>query len=161
MCVVGIGREAALGQLRLGKGPFDTPLRAKRTDGKRFRDDPIFDAMRQTLARLADKLRAPGTTDAFDNPFLTPVAKAFSADSVAVPHPLGGCRMAGNAGEGVVDEYGRVFDKTKGGERPYYEGLYVADAAIIPTSLGVNPSLTISTLALRIADRIAHGLGRS
>lgn len=159
MCVVGIGREAAIGQLRLGKGPFDTPLRAKRTDGKRFRDDPIFEEMRQTLARLADKLRAPGTTDPFDNPFLTPVARAFSAESVAVPHPLGGCRMARNAEEGVVDEYGRVFDKTKGGERPYYEGLYVADAAIIPSSLGVNPSLTISTLALRIADKIAEGLG--
>jgi cholesterol oxidase len=59
----------------------------------------------------------------------------------------------------VVDEYGRVFDKTKGGERPFYEGLYVADAAVIPTALGVNPSLTISTVALRIADRIAKDLG--
>lgn len=159
MCVVGSGREAAVGQLRLGKGPFDTQLRAKRADGKSFREDPIFDAMRATLARLADKLRAPGTTDSFDNPFLSPVAAAFSAESLAVPHPLGGCRMAKNAQEGVVDEYGRVFDKTKSGERPYYEGLYVADAAIVPTSLGVNPSLTISTLALRIADKIAKELG--
>lgn len=56
---------------------------------------------------------------------------------------------------GVVDEFGRVYDVTnKDANRPYYEGLYVADAAIIPTSLGVNPSLTISALALRVADTI-------
>jgi choline dehydrogenase-like flavoprotein len=159
MCVVGIGRESAVGQFRLGKGLLDTSLRVRRSDGKAFWDDPIFDAIRTTLARLADKLRAPGTTDPFDNPFLTPVVAAFSAESIGVPHPLGGCRMARNAEEGVVDEYGRVFDKTKGGDRPFHEGLYVADAAVIPTALGVNPSLTISTLALRIADRIAEDMG--
>jgi hypothetical protein len=32
-----------------------------------------------------------------------------------------------------------VFDKTKGGDRPYYEGLYVVDGSIIATALGVNP----------------------
>ncbi len=159
MCVVGIGRASSRGRFRLGKGLFDTALRIGRTDGKAFWDDPVFDAMRASLARLADKLRAPGTSDPFDNPFLTRAAAAFSAESIAVPHPLGGCCMARSANEGVVDEYGRVFDKTKGGERPFYEGLYVADAALIPTSLGVNPSLTISTLALRIADHIAGELG--
>jgi cholesterol oxidase len=58
------------------------------------------------------------------------------------------------AAEGVVDEWGRVFDKTKTGERPYYEGLYVIDGSIIATALGVNSSLTITALSLRAADRI-------
>jgi hypothetical protein len=42
--------------------------------------------------------------------------------------------------------------------RPFYEGLYIADASIIPTALGVNPSLTISALSLRIADQIIQEL---
>jgi cholesterol oxidase len=58
--------------------------------------------------------------------------------------------MAKSVDEGVCDEFGRVYDKSKKGEaRPYYEGLYIADASLIPTSLGVNPSLTISAVALR------------
>ena len=59
--------------------------------------------------------------------------------------------MGKTAADGVVDEYGRVFETNSGS---VYDGLYVADAAIIPTSLGVNPSLTISTVVLRIADNI-------
>jgi cholesterol oxidase len=50
--------------------------------------------------------------------------------------------MAKDASEGVADEFGRVFG---------YDGLYIADASLIPSSLGVNPSLTISALSLRIA----------
>jgi choline dehydrogenase-like flavoprotein len=41
----------------------------------------------------------------------------------------------------------RTGDKT-GKEK--YERLYVTDGSIIPTFLGVNPSLTISVLAYRI-----------
>jgi cholesterol oxidase len=67
--------------------------------------------------------------------------------------------MAKDASEGVVDEYGRVFDKTKTGSRPFYEGLYIAADSMIPTALGVNPSLTIATLSLRIADKIIEELG--
>jgi cholesterol oxidase len=58
----------------------------------------------------------------------------------------------------VVDEFGRVFDKSKTGPNPFYEGLYIADASIIPTALGVNPSLTISALSLRIIEKMISGL---
>jgi len=66
--------------------------------------------------------------------------------------------MAQSPADGVVDEFGRVFDKTKTGDRPFYEKLYIADASIIPTALGVNPSLTISALSLRVADKIIEEL---
>jgi len=153
MCVVAQGREASLGQFRLGRSRRETPLRLTRTDGKAFHQDPIYGEIRASLTRLATVL---GSQKKFINPFLSDTADALKAESVALSHPLGGCRMGKSATDGVVDELGRVFDKTKTGPRPFYEGLYIADAAIIPTALAVNPSLTISALALRIAEHMAQ-----
>ena len=53
-------------------------------------------------------------------------------------HPLGGCRMAESPDLGVTDDTGAVYG---------YEGLFCIDSSIIPTSLGVNPSLTIAAVA--------------
>jgi choline dehydrogenase-like flavoprotein len=158
MCVVGMGREASVGRFSLGESN-ESSLRVRRTDGKQFADDPIYDAIRGSLSRLAAKLRQPGSPADFVNPFLTPAADALAAKSIAMSHPLGGCPMGRNASEGVVDEFGRVFDTSKTGTRPFYNGLYIADASIIPHALGVNPSLTISALALRIADSIIADRG--
>jgi choline dehydrogenase-like flavoprotein len=151
MCIVAQGREASVGQFRLGTGTGESPLRLKRIDGKAFHQDPIYDSIRATLDRLATQL---GSDKKFINPFLTETSDALEGKSIALTHPLGGCRIANNAADGVADEFGRVFDNTKKGDRPFYEGLYLADAAVMPTALGVNPSLTISALALRIADKI-------
>lgn len=60
-------------------------------------------------------------------------------------HPLGGCRMADTPDLGVVNDTGEVYG---------YEGLYCIDGSIVPTSLGVNPSLTISALTERCAERL-------
>ncbi len=62
-------------------------------------------------------------------------------------HPLGGCRMAESPDLGVVDHTGAVFG---------YEGLYCVDGSIVPTSLGVNPSLTIAALSERCAEQLVH-----
>ena len=153
MCVVAMGRESSLGEFRLGK-KGETPLRITKPGGKKFWDDPVYEAIAETFKELAKKLRPDGTAFEFFNPFLSATANAAGAKAVALSHPLGGCRMAAAATDGVVDEFGRVFDKTKSGSRPFYEGLYIADASIIPTALGVNPSLTISALSLRVADNI-------
>jgi choline dehydrogenase-like flavoprotein len=58
-------------------------------------------------------------------------------------HPLGGCRMADSPDLGAVDDAGAVYG---------YEGLYCIDSSIIPTSLGVNPSLTIAAVSERCAE---------
>jgi enediyne biosynthesis protein E9 len=68
-------------------------------------------------------------------------------------HPLGGCRMAESPDLGVTDDTGAVYG---------YEGLFCIDSSIIPTSLGVNPSLTIAAVSERAAEALvirAGGLG--
>lgn len=158
MCVVAMGREASVGKFRLGGGPGESPLRVSRTDGKKFHQDPIYDEIRSSLARLAG-IMSPNGQGEFENPFFNKATQRLEADSIALSHPLGGCIMAADAGKGVVDEYGHVFDKTRSGSRPIYEGLYIADGSMVPTALGVNPSLTISALALRVADGIIKDRG--
>jgi choline dehydrogenase-like flavoprotein len=139
MGVAGIGLDAAVGQFRLG-GPNDTVLRVKRTDGLRFDQDPIYTEIKKTLDMFSKELTGSALAK-----HKTPFTRADEKPVVGVAHPLGGCKMANNISEGVVDEYGKVFG---------YDNLHIVDAAIVPTALGVNPSLTISALALRAAYRI-------
>ncbi|HEV2785139.1 MAG TPA: GMC family oxidoreductase, partial [Solirubrobacteraceae bacterium] len=152
MCVATMGREASVGEFRLGTGR-DTTLRVARADGKAFKDDPIYKAIDASLEKFAAKL-SDDPAARFMNPFTTKTFGAVGAQSITLSHPLGGCRMAAGAADGVVDPYGRVYDTTKPDAGAVHDGLYVADGSIIPSALGVNPSLTIAALALRIAGRI-------
>lgn len=70
-------------------------------------------------------------------------------------HPLGGCPMGEAHSTGVVDDQGRVFDA----QGALHSGLYVADGSIVPAAIGVNPFLTISALAERIAEAMITALG--
>jgi choline dehydrogenase-like flavoprotein len=65
-------------------------------------------------------------------------------------HPCGTTRMGRTPAEGVTDALGRVHGTAN---------LWIADAGLFPTSMGVNPSLTIAALALRQADSILKGRG--
>ena len=159
MCVAAMGREASIGQFRLGKSDDETELRVSRTDGKQFYEDPIYEEIRATLARMAKALSpSEATPGNFVNPFVDEIAGSLGGKSIGISHPLGGCRMARTVADGVTDEFGRVFRKTQTPGESFYPGLYIADAALIPTALGVNPSLTISALALRVADKVIEEL---
>lgn len=60
-------------------------------------------------------------------------------------HPMGSCRMGGDPEHSVVDGFGQVWGQ---------EGLYIADASVFASSLGINPALTVAALALRTAQRV-------
>ncbi len=62
-------------------------------------------------------------------------------------HPCGTLRMGQDAARSVTDADCRLWG---------VENLWVADASVFPSSMGVNPSLTIAANALRVADRIAE-----
>jgi choline dehydrogenase-like flavoprotein len=146
MCVVAQGKDDANGQFRLE----DNRLRMARTDGKRFHDDEIYRSIDETLDQLADKLRPVGSKARFINPMSqVPGQKRL----VLTSHPLGGCPMGESVASGVVDEWGRVFHQPGTG-KAFHSGLYIADGSMIPTALGVNPALTISAVALRVADKV-------
>lgn len=61
-------------------------------------------------------------------------------------HPQGGNRMGADAKECVVDSDCKVYG---------FQNLYVCDASVFPTALGVNPQLTVMALAAITADKIA------
>lgn len=58
-------------------------------------------------------------------------------------HILGGACIGATEAEGVVDSHHRMFA---------YPDIYIADASAIPANIGVNPSLTITAMAERMAS---------
>ena len=71
-------------------------------------------------------------------------------------HPLGGCGLGDKVEEGVVDEFGRVFDAAPKTADRWFGTLAVLDGAAMPASLGVNPALTIAAFARRAVARLKH-----
>ena len=70
---------------------------------------------------------------------------------ITAQHPLGTCRMGYDEDLSVVREDGRVHG---------FDNLYVVDSSVIPTSIGVNPMLTILAVAevIGYVMRLRRGL---
>ena len=109
---------------------------------------PIFDQIIDGMKLFAQKIGKDG-----ENSLIVPLWDTQSRRQISA-HPLGGCPMGDDASSGVVDSLGRVFRGKNGNTK--YDDLYVADGSIVPTSLGVNPSLTITALAYRIAFHVVE-----
>jgi choline dehydrogenase-like flavoprotein len=63
----------------------------------------------------------------------------------ASQHPLGTSRMGTSREHAVVDDRGRVFGLRE---------LYIVDGGILPSSLGVNPQVSVMAMATRLAWRL-------
>jgi choline dehydrogenase-like flavoprotein len=80
--------------------------------------------------------------------------------SMTTVHPLGGCIMGDDPNTSVVDDVGRLWrsdyrdDAPEKSDWARHENFFVLDGSIIPTSIGVNPLLTITALA----ERAMHAL---
>ena len=59
-------------------------------------------------------------------------------DIPSTAHILGGACMGSDADSGVIDENFEMFN---------YPGMYVIDGSMVPSNLGVNPSLTITAMS--------------
>jgi cholesterol oxidase len=121
-------RDAADGRLFLNDGRLDMDWDI--TKSKETMDAVVH--MHQRLAQVTQGMA------------LTPLTWTLAHDLIT-PHPLGGCNMAVTADTGVVDHKGEAFG---------HKNLFVADGAIVPKAIGLNPSRTIGALAERIASII-------
>jgi choline dehydrogenase-like flavoprotein len=65
-------------------------------------------------------------------------------------HPLGTCRIGTDSSRSVLTPDHQTRD---------LQSLYVVDGSAIPSSLGVNPQMTIMAMALRAAEIIDNRLG--
>ena len=71
---------------------------------------------------------------------------AGAAEAITInrdAHLIGGCRMAADEREGVVDSNLRSFA---------IPNLFIMDGSVCPTQGSANPALTIMALAARAAD---------
>ena len=67
-------------------------------------------------------------------------------DIPTTAHILGGAKIGESIDSGVVNDELEVFG---------YKNLYVVDGSVIPSNLGVNPSLTITAIAEYAMDKIS------
>jgi len=65
-------------------------------------------------------------------------------------HPQGGNVLSTDPARGVVDPDFKVYG---------YDNLFVCDASVFPSSIGVNPQLTVMALAHYAAPFIANAKG--
>jgi choline dehydrogenase-like flavoprotein len=113
-------------------------------------DEQDLTRFRSGLRRLEELFLAAGAREVY-LPLPEGVApvNARRADlRLMAFHPLGTARAHSRAAEGVVDDDLAVHG---------VEGVHVADGSVVPSSLGVNPQITIMALATRLAF---HLLGR-
>jgi choline dehydrogenase-like flavoprotein len=67
-------------------------------------------------------------------------------------HPQGGCPMGSDPRRSVVDSECRVHG---------IDGLYVCDASVFPSPVGINPMISIMALASLTAEQIRNDSGRA
>jgi choline dehydrogenase-like flavoprotein len=139
---------------RVGLGP-EGSLRASY---KLLKDDA--DRLAFGIARAAEVHFAAGASEVYPNIARVGVLKpsdlpkfestSFKPSELRLEafHPMGTARISTNESDGVCTIDGSVHGT---------KNLYVADASLFPTSVGVNPMMTIIAFAKQVARGVAGG----
>uniref|UniRef100_A0A7I4D609 Long-chain-alcohol oxidase n=1 Tax=Physcomitrium patens TaxID=3218 RepID=A0A7I4D609_PHYPA len=99
-----------------------------------------------------ERFKVKGATPAQIEEYLDRVKRRRARQSsiqIASAHQLGSCRMGTSPRTSAVDARGETWEA---------EGVFVADGSVLPTSSGVNPMVTIQSIAYCTADSVAHFL---
>jgi len=114
------------------------------------------------IARAAEVHFAAGATEVYPNVgpvSVIPRGKLAEFESLTLKssdlrleafHPMSSARMGSDPATSVCDTAGAVRE---------VEGLYLADGSILPTSVGVNPMMTIIACATHVAGDVGSALG--
>lgn len=125
--LVAMSQDAADGEISLEKGRVKLSFQMK--------NSPSYDSMMTAFEALS---KQSGTEVSFDR------------KAVFTAHPMGGCRVADTADEGVVNGVGEVHGNPD---------LFICDASIFPQPVGVPPSATIAAWASHVAQQIIQSQG--
>jgi len=153
-------------QVYLGIGHDDAASAMRIRNGRAFVDwrEPTLApsvARQKDYLKVAEEVaRAVLVANPAAEPLPASLGNALSGPpptgTALVVHPLGGCPMGDDFAAGVVNHAGAVFNGAS--PRSVYGSLYVWDGSVAPSSLGVNPFMTIAALAERAAELLVAGL---
>lgn len=138
-----MGTDDASGKFTLHNNKLDLNWPANKPIWK----NPVFGKIEKVLRELTAAMG--GQYASF------PLWDKLGDHKLIITHPLGGCPIAPTVADGVIDEFGRVFDgsKPQGAADPFLPGLFVVDGSAIPGALACNPTLTIAAQAIKTVEK--------
>uniref|UniRef100_A0A0E0BBN4 Long-chain-alcohol oxidase n=1 Tax=Oryza glumipatula TaxID=40148 RepID=A0A0E0BBN4_9ORYZ len=153
-----IGRNLHLHPVSMAWGYFPDNTPEPHIPGKCY-EGGIITSMHRVGTHRSDglRLRCKGVRDTDVEAFLDEVTIEKGpmypgSDKWAIfcsAHQMGSCRMGASPRDGAVDVAGESWEA---------EGLYVCDGSLLPTAVGVNPMITIQSIAYCLSNGIADTL---